>query len=215
MTPRYIFEHSAPPGVQRVPVTPFPSRLLDEAMPVLSDTEWRVLCVVVRQTLGWSDGKGGRKGQDWLTQSQLKARTGRASEAVSRAIDGLVRKGWLAVMSEEGDMLATPQERRSNAGRLLFGLPPETAKIGQSGSSVFEVDSSETELRKPNTTKEILYKNIPYNARRRQAESRGDVFEPLVVYGPSAEHVAQANRADNTSLPTSNPGLRTQPHSPN
>ena len=48
--------------------TPFPSHLLDDAMPLLSDTEWRVLCVVVRQTLGWEDGQGGRKREDWLTQ---------------------------------------------------------------------------------------------------------------------------------------------------
>src|ERR1051326_1992256 len=99
----------------RFPVrsTPFPSHLLDTVMPVLKDTEWRVLCVVVRATLGWTEGAGGqRKPQDWLTQSQLKERTGRASEAISHAIDTLVKKGLLEVHDEIGRMLASPQERR-------------------------------------------------------------------------------------------------------
>jgi len=55
---------------------PFPSALLDEWLPRLKDTEWRLLCVVVRQTLGWKNGKG-RKRRDWMSQSQLMKRTGR------------------------------------------------------------------------------------------------------------------------------------------
>ena len=164
--------------------TPFPSHLLDDVMPVLSDTEWRVLCVVVRQTLGWEDGQGGRKREDWLTQSQLKARTGRASEAVSRAVDGLVQKGLIQVRSEAGELLSTPRERQRSPGKMLFGLaphvpgPPEAApnaaispapnalaqaqglreETGSSeseeGSSQSEQGHSVSELRKANTTKE-------------------------------------------------------------
>lgn len=32
---------------------PFPRVLVDEVMPDLTDTEWRVLTVIVRQTIGW------------------------------------------------------------------------------------------------------------------------------------------------------------------
>ncbi len=117
--------------------TPFPSYLIDRIMPELSDTEWRLLCVVVRQTLGWQEGgpkgKGGhkdgewlarRKGRDWLTHRQLKARTGRASEAVSRALDGLVRRDLLLVTGLAGRPLPTPAERRRCQGSLFFGLSP-------------------------------------------------------------------------------------------
>ncbi len=65
--------------------TPFPNHLLDNAMPRLRDTEWRLLCVLVRQTLGWQNkSEGGRKQRDWLTQAQLKKRTGRDSAAPAR-----------------------------------------------------------------------------------------------------------------------------------
>ena len=112
----------------RFPVrsTPFPSHLLDEVKPVLKDTEWRVLCVVARATLGWAEGANGqRKSQDWLTQSQMKERTGRATEAISHAIDALVRQGLLEVRLETGQMLSTPQERRRCQGNLLFSLGPQ------------------------------------------------------------------------------------------
>lgn len=106
--------------------TPFPNLLIDRAMPELSDTEWRLLCVVCRQTLGFAspDGRGGRKARDWLTHRQLKTRTGRASAAVSRAVDGLVRKSLIEVRGLDGTPLLTPQERRRCQGALFFNLAP-------------------------------------------------------------------------------------------
>lgn len=166
--------------------TPFPSYLLDDIMPLLSDTEWRLLCVVVRQTLGWEDGQGGRKREDWLTQSQLKARTGRASEAVSRAIDGLVQKGLIQVHSEAGELLMTPQERRRCPGRLLFALAPQALDApqdapnmrrespcseGEHGHSENEQGSSVSELRKANTTKETQDKTTPIGVQHEERDS--------------------------------------------
>jgi len=84
--------------------TPFPNFLLDHVMPTLKDTEWRLLCVIVRQTLGWQQQGGGpHKEWEWLTHRQLKARTGRASEALCKALDALVRKGLVEVWDEHGD----------------------------------------------------------------------------------------------------------------
>lgn len=117
--------------------TPFPNLLIDRVMPELSDTEWRLLCVVCRQTLGFAspDGQGGRKARDWLTHRQLKARTGRASAAVSRAVDGLVRKSLIEVCALDGTPLPTPQERRHCQGALFFSLMPrllpDTADFGR------------------------------------------------------------------------------------
>ena len=156
------------------------------------------MCVVVRQTLGWEDGQGGRREADWLTQSQLKARTGRASEAVSRAIDGLVRKGLVQVCSEAGEALATPQSRRRCSGRMLFGLAPQALDTPQSASdaqrpplqrpaadregmaadddsSLSEQGYSLSELRKANTTKETQDKTTPGGVPR---EERTDGEKP-------------------------------------
>jgi len=96
---------------------PFPSVLLDQWLPRLKDTEWRLLCVVVRQTLGWKSGKG-RKRRDWMSQSQLMKRTGRYSAALSCALDALVREGLLCCSTNEGKPLLMPQERRQYRGRI-------------------------------------------------------------------------------------------------
>lgn len=104
--------------------TPFPNFLLDRVMPRLTDTEWRLICVVVRQTYGWSLGGGTRKSSDWLSHFQLKQRTGRQSAAISQAIDTLVRAGLLAVRDVKGRPMYTPQARRRSQEHLCFSLNP-------------------------------------------------------------------------------------------
>jgi len=143
--------------------TPVPTDLLDRVLPLLRDTELRVLLVVVRQTLGWQVGRDPsvRKERDWLTQSQLMRRTGRASGAVARAVDALVRRGLIDVLDEGGRPLLTAAERRRSRGRLYYrfrrqdragtpGAPPEggseRAKRGHA---------------KPHTTKKSVDKKRP------------------------------------------------------
>ncbi len=93
-------------------------RVVDDLLPSLKDTELRLLLVVLRQTLLRN------KRFDWLASRQLKERTGRASEAVSAAIDALVTRGLLEVRNEQGRLLSTPQQRRREQGRLFFRLGP-------------------------------------------------------------------------------------------
>ena len=117
--------------------TPVPNALLDDWMQELTDTELRVLLVVTRQTLGFQEkpsrsqpfqgkakGSASRRARDWITHTQLKQKTGRASAAVSGAIDGLVRKRLLEVCTPDGTPLSTPQERRRWRGKMFFSLAP-------------------------------------------------------------------------------------------
>lgn len=98
--------------------TPFPNLLLDHVMPLLGDTEWRMLCVIVRVTFGW------QKSEDWLSHSQLKRRTGRESAAVSRAVDILVKRGLIVVRDRDERRLHTASERRRSRSRLVFAIHP-------------------------------------------------------------------------------------------
>jgi hypothetical protein len=164
--------------------TPFPNALLDKAMPRLKDTEWRLLCVIVRQTLGWQDQvTQTRKEHDWLNRAQLKARTGRNNEALSLAIHALVTNGYITVRNSRGRLLATPSERRRNHSRIYYGLsrqwkeklnmqPGEIqcqksehsiSKQHHLQSSVLRASGAKSELvsaGKPDTTKETLTKEI-------------------------------------------------------
>jgi hypothetical protein len=101
--------------------TPFPNHLLDEVRPRLKGSEWNVLCLIVRQTCGWTDRKGLRKQQDWLTHRQIKQKTGLASASICQAISTLVESGLITVRDGQGTVLEMAAERR-RAGRLYFAL---------------------------------------------------------------------------------------------
>lgn len=179
------------------PSTPFPNALLDHVMPTLRDTEWRLLCVVVRQTLGWSSGGNGRRKQrDWLSHRQLTRRTGRASGAISKAIDALVRSAYIEVTDEEGCQLLSPAERRRSNARLHYRLgprlwsqidpaPPVTAdSMAQPAMPI-----AETPKHKATTTKPTYYKREPIGCA-------DDVEKPV------------DNPAETPRLPQSEPDVR-------
>ncbi len=155
--------------------TPFPNQLLDEAMPYLKDTEWRLLCLIVRQTRGWRDqASNNRKTSDWLTQAQLIKKTGRDRAALSRAIDALVQRRYIEVRSGSGKLLLSPAERRQCKSRLFYGLHPRwllpSAAGPQEIKSEYQAPVSNSLLNenvtkseyhrapKANTTKETLTK---------------------------------------------------------
>lgn len=106
--------------------TPFPNVLIDEVMPRLRDTEWRVLTAIVRTTLGWWDpGTKRRKRREWLSHQQLRRRTGRASAAISMAITNLVRSGLIEVTDSTGRHMPTSMLRRRSRSRLYYGIQPD------------------------------------------------------------------------------------------
>lgn len=133
--------------------TPFPNRLLDDLMPQLRDTEWRLVCVIVRQTLGWSDGTGRRKEEDWLTHTQLRRRTNRAAAAVSQSVERLANLQVIQVRNGAGRIVSTAGERRRTRSKLYFRLHPRLLQdTGETPSAHPNV--SDSEIQKPKTTKE-------------------------------------------------------------
>lgn len=136
--------------------TPFPNLLLDRVMRFLSDTEWRVLCVIVRQTYGW------HKSEDWLSHSQLKSQTGRESAAVSRGIDTLVKGGLIVVRDRFDRRLHSTAERRRSRSGLVFAVHPlllDSALYRRSigiGDFTFRTSESENNKSKFNSKKETL-----------------------------------------------------------
>lgn len=105
--------------------TSVPNPILDDVLATLSDTELRVMLIVCRQTLGFTTRSGKRKQADWLSGSQLELKTGRGKNAVSRAIDSLVKQGLIEVSDVRGRVLASSAARRRAFGRLYFTLGPK------------------------------------------------------------------------------------------
>lgn len=119
------------PGRSGFGTTPFPDWLLDRLMPRLRDVEWRLVCVLVRQTIGWPDAEGKPKTSDWLSHSQLRRRTGRSSSAISPAIEFLCRNRLVEVDDGQGQLLKTAAERRRHRGKLFFRISTERLKHQQ------------------------------------------------------------------------------------
>lgn len=113
-------------------------------MPTLKDTEWRLLCVLVRQTRGWANEHGERKTWDWVTQKQFQKRTGRNTGALSKALDVLVKRGLVMVQNGKGQALLTPQERRRANSPLFYSLTSATlASSAPAASATSDADVTE------------------------------------------------------------------------
>lgn len=106
------------------PVVPVPAVYFDDSMPYLSDAEWRVLCIIIRQTLGWVDKEqvGGRKRRDWISQSQFREKTGKSRDSISRAIAGLLRHELIVIENRDGELMHTARSRQQARDRLYYRL---------------------------------------------------------------------------------------------
>lgn len=111
--------------------TPVPNALFDIYLSELQSAELKVLLIVIRQTLGWSDRRTqlGRKERDWISNSQLQAKTGASRRAISSAIEVLVSKGIIEVLDEYGNLLLLPSLRKGKQ-RLYYRASPHIISGG-------------------------------------------------------------------------------------
>jgi hypothetical protein len=105
--------------------TPVPNVVFDHYLKELKVAELKVLMVIIRQTSGWRDlqTKSKRKEKDWISGSQLVMKTGCSKRAINSAIEELVQKNLINVLSESGAFLDTPEKRRGQQ-KLFYCLSP-------------------------------------------------------------------------------------------
>lgn len=75
------------------PWTRTPNIIIDRLMPKLRDTEFRLLIILIRSTVGWNRGGSPVK----LSYRMLEQRTGRSSEAISKALYQLHKLGLIHI----------------------------------------------------------------------------------------------------------------------
>lgn len=103
-------------------VTPVPNPLFDHHLKSLSESEIKVLLIVIRQTWGWIDPQTRKRKQwDWITISQFQKKTGLSNKSVSKAIALLVKKNMVVTCDSTGYVLTSPEERK-HAKRIFYGL---------------------------------------------------------------------------------------------
>lgn len=101
--------------------TQTPNSLFDIHLRALSESQLKVLLIIIRRTLGYMSKKytGRRVEKAWITQRLFTMLTGLSARAVSEAIEELSKKRIIQVYNESGREVFTSKERQLSA-KLYF-----------------------------------------------------------------------------------------------
>lgn len=96
--------------------TQTPNILFDELLRVLSNSEVKVLLVIIRKTYGWIDSKTHkRKVKDRISVSQFMELSGLSRRIISFAIGSLVEKKLICISDNKGNPLNDGQKRKGRS----------------------------------------------------------------------------------------------------
>lgn len=159
--------------------TKTPNILFDQLIRELSNSELKILLVIIRQTNGWLDRKSKKyKTRDRITYSQFISKTGISRRIISSAINSLLEKNLIEITDTFGNILYDPKNRK---GRFFIYYSPNLTSV-QSLSTCAKSDTNMCKKRhehvqkmihnkrnynKRNNTKEIDYKHI------------GEIIDPM------------------------------------
>ncbi len=106
--------------------TQTPNIILDEWMPRLSGPEFKILVLLVRQTLGYAMDKetGRRKERDWMNIKQIMKKTGiKSDRTISKSVAKLSDTlKIIETVTESGYLLANPTKREQHSGKIYYRL---------------------------------------------------------------------------------------------
>lgn len=90
-----------------------PNILFDQLLKELSNSELKILLVIIRQTNGWIDKKTGRrKEKDRITYSQFILKAGLSRRIISGTIKSLSQKKLIEITDCSGNTLNNASERK-------------------------------------------------------------------------------------------------------
>lgn len=90
-----------------------PNFIYDTLLPILNESELKILMVVVRQTHGWICRRTGkRKLRDRITNTQFQVKAGLSKRVVTTAIQSLNVKRLIHITDYRGNELVFPADRK-------------------------------------------------------------------------------------------------------
>lgn len=139
--------------------THVPNVIFDRLLPILTESELKIILIVIRQTVGWVDRRTGRrKERDRISGSQFRAKTGLSKRIIAIATQSLIEKQLLEVSGFKNNVLRYPCDRKGKAHLfyratipahiLPFGSAKSSPKPGQN------CDHNKTNAPKLSRTKE-------------------------------------------------------------
>ena len=173
-----------------IPWTPVHNYVFDRLMPKLSPNAWKVLCVAIRQTLGWEGaGPGGRRKWDAISYSQFMEKAGIGSRAtIRKAIRECLDAGYLLRRQVGTDP-------RSARPLFAYALNTDfTAEVEPSGTETVLLSGTETVLTKERETnkkesddggssEKLAQKLIALKVHEGQARKWATLRPPAMVLG--------------------------------
>src|SRR5690349_13740043 len=93
--------------------TYFPNTLVDTHLPLLTESELKLILVIIRQTNGWVDKRTGlRKTRDRISHGQFIKKTGLCRRIISKTLQSLIEKNLIQVTCQYGNTLDQPEDRK-------------------------------------------------------------------------------------------------------
>lgn len=164
--------------------TMFNNYILDHIMPDLSPSGWKILCVAIRQTIGWvdEDTESGRKEADRISYSQFQTKTSLSSKTVARGIKENLSKGYLL-------RSVSPDHSQAYDYRLNMDYEIDVETTGESTEVEFETTGESTEVGpiSPKTTGESTEETTGESTDTKERVKKGEmkrnkfVSSPLIV----------------------------------
>ncbi len=121
--------------------TQVPNIVFDAHLPSLTESELKLLLIIIRQTFGWFDkATGQRKTRDRISHGQFMKKTGLSRRVITKALKSLVEKGLITVTCENGKTLHQAVERKGVA-RLFYSFLQEPVRPRAVPSGMYGVRS--------------------------------------------------------------------------
>ena len=109
--------------------TQFPNSLVDTHLPNLTESEVKIILVIIRQTNGWVDKRtGSRKTRDWISHGQFIKKTGLSRRVISKSLQSLVEKNLIQITCRNGNLLHKAVDRRG-VTRMFYSYQAESVRL--------------------------------------------------------------------------------------
>ena len=125
--------------------TMVPNQFLDEIVPYEKPCVVKVVCLVLRRTLGWADEHGNRRQQDQVAYSEFAREMNMSTQAVADGLKGALERGYI-VRTKPGGFVAGSEGAwyalrwvESGVGGRGSGVGDQRSEVrGQKGSGAEE-----------------------------------------------------------------------------
>ncbi len=109
-------------------ITQVPNVVFDIHLPSLTESELKLLLVIIRQTFGWFDkATGQRKTRDRISHGQFMKKTGLSRRVITKALKSLIDKNLVTVTCENGKTLHQAVERKG-VSKLFYSFLQEPVR---------------------------------------------------------------------------------------